>query len=134
MSWKDFKTTYLTPAFRDIRKKRVLARTTKLAYCRSDTHAALYEECKSSGCYDSYIGFHAQNIPEDGIHAPFKEMYLLHHMEDESVYKVVKRILTKHRIACIWEGDKNICIYIRRARSGKEWWSELSCISFASRS
>jgi len=128
LSWKDFKSTKLVPAFKELREAGLLARTTHIACCGSCTHAELGDECRR-GQWDGYVGYHAQSVPMDADDwlMPFDSIYLQHNLpeDDPSVVAFVRSTFTKRGLAVEWDGDPDNTILVRMPVVTGRLWEKL---------
>lgn len=107
VTWRSVYLDQLSPAFRDLRKMGVFARTTNLACCATCTHAELSEIA------EEYVGYHFQCVPRRWD-TPIDRIYLQHHLKPSSVPGVIAVFLS-HGIAVLWDGGDKEAILLKPA-------------------
>lgn len=126
LTWREFKTEKLTPAFRELRDGGIFARTNKLACCGSCTQPILNKIVDDSdGMYDGYVGYHIQSVPEDadGWLKPFDAIYLNHGLpDDEGVVQFVRKVFVKRGLAVEWTGEADKTVHVRLPKTPGPLW------------
>lgn len=127
LTWREFKTHKLVPAFKELRGIGIYTRTNKILCCGSCTHGEFGQIVdENEDEYDGYVGYHAQSVPMDagGWDEPFDEIYLQHCIPNYAV-KYVRDIFLKRGLAVDWYGDENKTILLRLPVPTSPLWQKL---------
>jgi hypothetical protein len=145
-TWRDFKTSKLVPAFKELRALGIYARNDQIQFCSSDAHLHLRlaangvpegtpnrhlkatEFMKKEDRSDerSYVGYHMQSVPmcKEEWQESFGGMYLLHSLKPEET-QPVRQVFLKRGLAVEWEGDEAKCILVRPPKAPGPLWDKL---------
>ena len=132
LTWREFWSHKLVPAFAELKRSGVYARTDDWECCANCTHAKL-SEMAGPDTFLSYVAFHEQSIPQSGSggwsaksksewDAPFSGIYLQHGLHSADDGEMVVKSFTDRGLVVEWDRSNGTAIAVRSTHSPARMW------------